>query len=156
MSLADPAGKGQSNAGASAASPLQTALDLRAVVARLIRQLREAGADDAITPSQASALARLGKGGMFTVSALAAAEKVRPQSMAATIESLEATGLLSRSPDPHDGRRQLIELTETGRARVEGQKEAAAAWLENALATLEPDELGTIAAAAALLDGLLA
>ena len=56
-------------------SPLQTAIELRAVVGRLLRGFREAGADDALTPTQASALMRLGKGGVSTVSTLAAAEK---------------------------------------------------------------------------------
>lgn len=139
------------------AVPLQVAIDLRAVVARLLRQFREAGADDAITPSQASALARLSKGGVSTVSALAAVEKVRPQSMAATVEALESLGLVTRSQDPNDGRRQIIDLTEAGWARIEGQKEAGAAWLEETLATrVSPDELRTLAAASAILQRMLA
>ncbi|SDL65496.1 MarR family winged helix-turn-helix transcriptional regulator [Microbacterium azadirachtae] len=142
-------------ADASAVSGLQTALDLRAVVARLLRQFREAGADETITPSQASALARLGKGGVSTVSALATAERVRPQSMAATVDALETLGLITRSQDPGDGRRQIIELTSAGRARVEGQKDAAAAWLEHALDGLDASELRTISAATALLERML-
>jgi DNA-binding MarR family transcriptional regulator len=69
------------------------------MVARLLRKFREAGADDTLTPTQASALARLGKGGVSTVSALAAAEKVRPQSMASTVEALAA-----RTPRTAGGR----------------------------------------------------
>ncbi|MGN8026337.1 MarR family winged helix-turn-helix transcriptional regulator [Microbacterium sp. 22242] len=140
---------------ASAASPAQTALDLRTVVARLLRRFREAGADEALTPSQASALARLGKGGVSTVSTLAAAERVRPQSMAATVEALERAGLVTRSQDPNDGRRQILDLTETGWARVEGQRDAAAAWLEHALAELAPEELSTVARAMAVLARML-
>ncbi|MCI1748390.1 MAG: MarR family transcriptional regulator [Acidipropionibacterium sp.] len=137
--------------------PLQVAIDLRAVVARLLRRFREAGADDAITPSQASALARLGKGGVATVSALAAVEKVRPQSMASTVQALEHLGLVTRSQDPNDGRRQIIELTDAGWARIEGQKDAGAAWLEETLATrVTPDELQTLAAATAILQKMLA
>jgi DNA-binding MarR family transcriptional regulator len=139
----------------TAASPLQTALDLRAVVARLLRQFREAGADETITPSQASALARLGKGGVSTVSALASAERVRPQSMAATVEALEGLGFVTRSQDPSDGRRQIIELTDAGWARIEGQRDAAAAWLEHALDALDADELQTISQATGLLERML-
>ncbi|MBS1672507.1 MAG: MarR family transcriptional regulator [Actinobacteria bacterium] len=142
-------------ADASAVSAPQTALDLWAVVARLLRQFREVGADETITPSQASALARLGKGGVSTVSALASAERVRPQSMAATVEALEARGFVTRTPDPGDGRRQIIELTDSGRARVAGQRDAAATWLEHALTTLDPDELHTISSATALLERML-
>ncbi len=136
---------------------LQAAIDLRAVVARLLRRFREAGADDSLTPSQASALMRLGKGGVATVSGLAAAEKVRPQSMAAIVDALEAQGLVGRSQDPDDGRRQIIALTPAGSARIEGAKDAAAAWLEHALATeLRSDELRTLSAATAILERLLA
>lgn len=135
---------------------LEVAIDLRAVLARLLRRLREAGADDSVTPSQASALARLGKGGVSTVSALARAEKVRPQSMATTVSSLEGLGLITRSKDPHDGRRQIIDLTDAGWDRIEGQKEAGAAWLEGALSTqVSAQELGTIAAATAILERVM-
>lgn len=138
-------------------SALQVAIDLRAVVARLLRQFREAGADSAITPSQASALSRLGKGGVSTVSALAAAEKVRPQSMAATVEALESAGFVTRSQDPNDGRRQIVDLTDAGWARLEGQKEAGAAWLEETLAShVSAEELRTVAAATAILERVLA
>ena len=146
----------RSGAESGDASALQTAIDLRAVIARLLRRFREAGADGALTPAQASALARLGKGGVATVSALAAVEKVRPQSMAATIEALESAGFVTRSQDPNDGRRQLIHLTESGSARSENQKEAAAAWLEEALTELDSDELGVVAAATGILERVLA
>ncbi|MGN7860402.1 MarR family winged helix-turn-helix transcriptional regulator [Microbacterium sp. 22303] len=136
-------------------SPAQTALDLRTVVARLLRRFREAGADDSLTPSQASALARLGKGGVSTVSALAAAERVRPQSMAATVETLESAGFVTRSQDPSDGRRQIIDLTDAGWARIEGQKDAAAAWLEHALTDLDPADLRAVSTAMAVLERML-
>ena len=140
-----------------AVSPLQAAIELRAVVGRLLRGFREAGADDALTPPQASALMRLGKGGVSTVSTLAAAEKVRPQSMAATVEALESLGLITRTPDTNDGRRQIIDVTDAGWARIDGAKESAAAWLETTLAAeLTPAELATIHEATAILERVLA
>lgn len=138
-------------------SALQAAIDLRAVVARLLRGFREAGAGDSLTPPQASALMRLGKGGVSTVSTLAAAEKVRPQSMAATVEALESLGLITRTPDPSDGRRQIIDVTEAGWRQIEGAKESGAAWLERTLAAeLSPAELATIHEATAILERVLA
>jgi len=138
-------------------SPLQAAIDLRAVVARLLRRFREAGAGDSLTPSQASALMRLGKGGVSTVSALAGVEKVRSQSMAATVEALETLGLVTRTPDPKDGRRQIIDVTETGWARIEGAREAGSAWLERLLSDeVSPAELATIHEATAILERVLA
>ena len=136
-------------------TPAQTAVDLWATVARLLRRMREAGADDDLTPSQASALARLGKGGVSTASALANAERVRPQSMAATVDALTAAGFVTRTPDPSDGRRQIIDLTDAGRARLVGQREAAAEWLEHALSELDPAELATVASTIAILGRIL-
>lgn len=133
----------------------QTAIDLRAVLARLLRKLRET-THDAITPSQASALSRLSKGGVSTVSALALAERVRPQSMAAIVEALEGMGFVTRSQDPTDGRRQIVDLTEAGWAQVAGQREAGVAWLEQALADqVSQAELMTLAAATAILERIL-
>lgn len=136
-------------------TPSQTAVDLWATVARLLRRMREAGADDDLTPTQASALARLGKGGVSTASALAMAERVRPQSMAVTVEALEASGYVTRSPDPRDGRRQIIDLTDAGRERLQGQREAAAEWLEHALSELPDDELRTVADTIEILGRML-
>lgn len=150
-----PAPSTPGTAPSTAPSPAQTAHDLRTVVARLLRRFREAGADDALTPSQASALARLSKGGVSTVSALASAERVRPQSMAATVEALEAAGFVTRSQDPSDGRRQILDLTEAGWARIEGQRDAAAAWLEQALTELTAEDVRTVSAAMAVLERML-
>lgn len=137
-------------------TPFQVAIDLRAVVARLLRKLRETTAVESITPSQASALSRLSKGGVSTVSALAIAERVRPQSMATTIEALEALGFVTRSQDPSDGRRQIVDLTDVGWAQVEGQKEAGVAWLDEVLTgQVTPAELKTLAAATAILERVL-
>jgi DNA-binding MarR family transcriptional regulator len=136
-------------------TPRQTAVDLRAVLARLLRKLRET-TNDAITPSQASALSRLGKGGVSTVSALALAERVRPQSMAAIVESLESLGFVTRSQDPSDGRRQIVDLTDAGWAQIAGQKEAGVAWLDHALTEqVSEAELMTLAAATAILERIL-
>ena len=136
-------------------TPRQTAVDLRTVLARLLRKLRET-TNDAITPSQASALSRLGKGGVSTVSALALAERVRPQSMAAIVEALEGLGFVTRSQDPNDGRRQIVDLTEAGWAQIAGQKEAGVAWLDQALTEqVSQAELMTLAAATAILERIL-
>lgn len=75
----------------------------------------------------------MSKSGAATASALAATEGVRPQSMAATLAVLDQQGLIARNPDPGDGRRQLVTLTDTGRERVEGTRQARGEWLAKAL-----------------------
>lgn len=115
------------------ASAIQTAHELRVVFGRLRRQLREVAANHELTPSQTSVLSRLAKEGASSASALAAAERVRPQSMAATLAVLDERGLIQRRPDPSDGRRQLVTLTDAGSEWIEGSRRAREEWLACAL-----------------------
>ncbi|MFE1313278.1 MarR family winged helix-turn-helix transcriptional regulator [Streptomyces sp. NPDC058755] len=113
-------------------SAARTARDLRVVFSRLRRRIREVAQDSDLTPSQESALSLVGKHGAATASALAAAEGVRPQSMATTLAALEQHDLIRRAQDPDDGRRQLVTLTEAGRSRVEGNRQLREEWLARA------------------------
>ncbi|WSF46653.1 MarR family transcriptional regulator [Streptomyces sp. NBC_01356] len=113
-------------------SAARAALDLRVAFNRLRRRIREVSETDDLTPSQVSALTLVSKSGAATASALAAAEGVRPQSMATTLAALDEQGLIERSPDPNDGRRQLVTLTDAGRERVEGTRQAREEWLARA------------------------
>ncbi|MGW2865991.1 MarR family winged helix-turn-helix transcriptional regulator [Streptomyces sp. NPDC001205] len=137
------------------ASAVHAARDLRVVFSRLRRRLREVADTQDLTPSQVSALTLIDKGGAASASALAATEGVRPQSMAATLAALDQQGLIQRSPDPEDGRRQLVTLTEAGRARAEGNRQARAEWLAQAFQDRYTEkERATITEAMALLERL--
>ena len=136
-------------------SAARSARDLRVVFSRLRRRLREVAADEDLTPSQESALTLVGKHGAATASALASAEGVRPQSMAATLAALDQHGLIRRSPDPEDGRRQLVTLTEAGRARIEDNRQVREEWLARAFEDrYTAQERRTILDALALLERL--
>jgi DNA-binding MarR family transcriptional regulator len=102
-------------------------------VSRLHRRLREVGHIDEITPSQASVLARLDKDGPASTSDLARAERIRAQSMAATVAALEKRGFVERRADPHDGRRQLIALAGDTDTQIEDRRQARRNWLAIAL-----------------------
>jgi DNA-binding MarR family transcriptional regulator len=131
------------------------AAELRALVGKLRRRLREqAGAGD-LTPSQVSALLRLEKDGPSTTSDLARAAGVRPQSMAAVVAALESAGLVSGAPDPADGRRTLLSLTEACRTLLREGRAARQDWLTRALQQrLSPQEQDELAAAVRLLGRL--
>jgi DNA-binding MarR family transcriptional regulator len=100
---------------------------------RLRRQLKEVATGGGLTPSQTAVLTRLWKGGASSASALAAAERVRPQSMAAIVTALDEHGLIHRAPDPDDGRRQVISLTAAGRRRAESDRQVREEWLARAI-----------------------
>ncbi|MET7477992.1 MarR family transcriptional regulator [Streptomyces sp. NPDC005648] len=136
-------------------SAARAARDLRVVFSRLRRRIREVAEDDELTPSQVSALTLVAKHGAATASALATAEGVRPQSMATTLAALERQGLIRRSPDPDDGRRQLVTLTDSGRQRVEGDRQAREEWLARAVQDrFTEEERHTLLAGLALLERL--
>jgi DNA-binding MarR family transcriptional regulator len=116
-----------------AESAAAAARDLRVVVSRLRRQLRGLAIDGDLTPSQTAVLTRLWKEGASSASALAGAERVRPQSMATLVAALEQRGLIARTPDPEDGRRQVISLTTAGRRRAESDRQIREEWLARAI-----------------------
>jgi DNA-binding MarR family transcriptional regulator len=114
-------------------SAATAARDLRVVFSRLRRRLRDLAIDDDLTPSQTAALTRLWKEGASSASALADAERVRPQSMATIVAALEQRGLIARTPDSEDGRRQVISLTDEGRRRTESDRQVREEWLARAI-----------------------
>jgi DNA-binding MarR family transcriptional regulator len=138
------------------ASAVQAAGEVRVVFGRVKRRLKELADKDDLTPSQSSVLSRLDKDGPASASELAAAERVRPQSMAAILSALRTADLIERHPDPQDGRRQVVSLTTTGRHRIQGDRKVRQEWLAQALQdNCTEAERQTIVKALALLDTAL-
>lgn len=146
-----------SKASQSSASPQLTALsgELRVVVAKLNRRLREQAHAGDFTNAQKSVLQRLERDGPATVSMLARAEGVRPQSMRITVAALEAAGVVSGKPDPKDGRQTLLSLTPSFLKTVRTGRAAREDWLFRALqGQLSAREHEQLAAAVKLLSKL--
>jgi DNA-binding MarR family transcriptional regulator len=125
------------------------ASDLRVVLGQLTRRLR---AEHRFPISHGAVLARLDRGGPQSLSQLAVAERVRPQSMAQTLGDLEGDGLVTRRPDPGDRRRALVELTGEGRTALEADRARREGWLATAITEdLSPVEQSTLRDAVELL-----
>lgn len=108
---------------------LVMAADLRVLFGQLHRRLREEATLGDFTPSQIAVLRRIGADGPATVTLLARAEGVRPQSMGATVAALEAAGMVSGSADPSDGRQTIWSLTAACRKKVVAGRAAREDWL---------------------------
>jgi len=133
----------------SAPPTAELAHELGQTIGRLVRRLRQEPGPPA---PQLAVLGRLDREGSASISDLAAAERMRPQSMAQTVHDLEAAELVSRRPDPDDRRRQLVELTATGRDLLRSTRAHREGWLTDALEReLTADERAALARAIALL-----
>ncbi|KHL10709.1 UNVERIFIED_CONTAM: MarR family transcriptional regulator [Mumia flava] len=129
------------------------ARDIVAVLSRLRRRLREVRDLSGLSPSQTAVLNRIDQDGPITSAGLAQAERVRPQSMAATVGVLLERGLVQRTPDPADGRRQLLSLSQHGRAWLDDRHRARDEWLVATLDDgLSAEELATVIEAVRLLE----
>jgi len=129
--------------------PALTASELRVVLGQLVRRLR---AENRLPLPHASALGRLDREGPQTVSELAAAERVRPQSMAQTVGELESDGLIERQPDPADRRRALVQLTDEGRTMLQADRRQREGWLARAIVDdLSEEEQAVLGRAVQLL-----
>jgi DNA-binding MarR family transcriptional regulator len=133
----------------------QVAAALRVSIGLLLRRLRQVQVEGELTLPESSALVRLDRGGPTTPSELAKLEQISPQSMGATLATLEARALVERRPDPRDGRRVVLSVTEAGRDLLLDKRNARTSLLAQALsAGFTPAELRQLMAAAPLLERL--
>ncbi len=132
------------------------ALELRTSLGKLKRKLRSQAGHEDLTSSQVSVLLRLEKDGPATVSNLARAEAMRPQSMSAVIAPLEAAGLVSGTLDPNDGRQTLFSLTKMCRKQIQERRAAKQDWLTKTIQTrLSAQEQKKLTAALEILARLV-
>lgn len=128
---------------------------LRVSIGLLVRRLRQVQAEGELTMPEISALARLDRGGPTTPGELAKLEQISPQSIGATLATLEASGFVERRSDPQDGRRAVMSLTETGLQALWNRRNAGTEHLARALSTgFTGSELRQLKAAAPLIERL--
>ena len=132
------------------------AQDIRGLVGKLKRRLREQSDAGDLPPSQTAVLLRLEKDGPATTSSLARAEGMRPQSMGTVIVALESAGLVHGSPDPKDGRQTILSLTDRCREWIQESRAARQDWLLRTIqARLSPEEQNALTTAIALLQRIV-
>lgn len=131
----------------------QVAAALYVCIGLLRRRLRQSQAEGELTLPETAALSRLDRAGPTTSAALARLEQITPQSMGATLGSLEARGLVARGADPDDGRRVILSLTAAGGEVLRSRRNAKAEQLAQALAAeFTREELAQLLAAAPLIE----
>ncbi len=141
------------------ATPPDDPLAVRLALAftRLRARLREESSarSTGLPISQLSILQRLRLEGPATAASLAAAEHVSQQAIAQSVAALKAGGFVRTDPDPDDGRKTLISITDAGlgiRESVMAQRET---WLSGAIdSTLDAKERATLERAIELLERL--
>ena len=121
-------------------APRQAAAELRATLGVLFRRLRQTRVQGDLTLPESSALSRLDHHGPTTAAQLARLEQVSPQSIGVTLQSLEGRGLIRRAPDPGDGRRVILSVTETGDETLRSKRTARTEQLTRALEALSSEE----------------
>ncbi len=127
---------------------------LRIVLVRTARRLRQHG-DTGLSPSLTAALIAVARRGPLTPSELADGERVKRPTATRFVHCLERAGLVSREPDPEDGRSYRVAVTPTGAGLLASAAYRKDAYLARGLRALEPDELETLERAAAILERLL-
>ena len=132
------------------------AIEIRAVYRKLKVRVREHGVGNALTLSQISVLRRLEEEGAATVSSLARAEGMRPQSMSAIVAPLQDAGLIRGAPDPGDGRQTLMSLTPKCLRWMQQGRAAGQDWLTTTISQkLSSQEQQTLESALTLLARLV-
>ena len=138
-----------------APDPGELAAALSLSIGLLLRRLRQVPTGDELTLSESAALARLDRGGPATAAELARAEQISPQSMGATLGALQTRGLIVRAPDPQDGRRVILSVTEAGLEVLRHRRNRRTEELARALSnSFTASELEQLTAAAPLLERL--
>jgi DNA-binding MarR family transcriptional regulator len=108
---------------------LQTATAVRQAATRLARRLRIERPEPVQTALELGILAHLYRRGPMTPGALAAAERLQPQSLTRTLASLEHQHLVVRQPDDRDRRRSLLAIAEAGRQALAVDMRQRDGWL---------------------------
>ncbi|MEP6478099.1 MAG: MarR family transcriptional regulator [Rhodoglobus sp.] len=123
------------------------------VVGRFNRRLRSA--TGGLSHGLLSALASVRKAGPIRFADLAQIEQVSAPSITRVVAELEARGLVTRAPDPHDRRASLVEATPAGLDAVLRARAARGAVVAELLELLDAAERDAVVAALPALERMI-
>jgi DNA-binding MarR family transcriptional regulator len=115
------------------ADATQVANELRIVLGRIVRRLRQGHEAGELSLSELSVLARLERHGSLPAGVLAEQERISPQAMTAILAVLEDRGLAARDADARDGRRVSMSVTTAGKTLLAGRRSGNAQRMAQAL-----------------------
>ncbi|MFJ3339528.1 MarR family winged helix-turn-helix transcriptional regulator [Streptomyces sp. NPDC086766] len=132
------------------------ARDLRLGIGRVARRLRQlyTRTDDGLSFLELAVLQRLARTGPASPGKLAEGEQVTSAAIAPILRSLVASGLAERSPDPDDGRKAVVSISDSGRTTLAAREAASITDIHQALNHLTPAERRTLTEAVPLLERL--
>jgi DNA-binding MarR family transcriptional regulator len=133
---------------------VRTADRLHSAAIHLLRRLRGEDAASGLSGPRLSALSVIVFGGPVSLTALAAAEQVRPPTMTRLVHELERLGLVERVAHPSDRRSHHLRATAKGRTLLEQGRRRRVTHLAQAIAGLPAAERRRLRATAELLERL--
>jgi DNA-binding MarR family transcriptional regulator len=134
---------------------LDAAQVLRRATLRLSRRLQAERDEHGLSLTKISVLGHLLRRGPLSAGALAAADRLKPQSLTRVLAELETAGLIKREADPHDRRQRRFSITEAGRQAGAADMRRRDEWLAHAIGrALTPVERNLVVLAAELIDRL--
>ena len=137
------------------ADPLAAANQLRPVLLRLARELRQETEQLGVTSRQVTLLWLIRSNLGMSLRELAAEERISAPALSGHVDRLEKAGLLERVRDENDRRRVGLALTEEGDRLLRRVRARRTTWLADRLRGLDDDELAAVEAAIEPLGKLL-
>ena len=108
-----------------------------------------------VSITEVSLLSRLMREGPTSPGALADVEHITPQAVGTVLTGMQRNGLIERNPDPSDGRKVIVTLTDVGRHAFDHRSEEVTEHLAGVLGEVfTAQEQAQIAAALPLLERL--
>jgi DNA-binding MarR family transcriptional regulator len=110
----------------------------RLIRAEMDRRISEAGLG--VTAAEGRTLSHAARAGVVRQNVLAERMGVEAMTLSATLDRLEAQGLIERQPDPTDRRAKLVHVTEKAGDMLERMAPISAALRTDASLGIAPDE----------------